>query len=232
MSPFVSLFLSLNGSSHSSTGDPPHSCKPGVEVVNPCHFLKYSKSSPVALICFHPVGSLSYNLASMSESTLASELGPDFLPPTTEDLPEDYASYIPPKYMPWASVFSPVDVDQLPPHCPYNGNIKLEDGKSPPFGMMYWLSPDECNALSEYIESNLKKGFIHHSISSATLPILFVRKKTRDLRLCVNYRGLNAITKKNCYPLPLIDDLLNHVKGCMHFSMLDLKNAFNLIHIK
>ena len=48
----------------------------------------------------------------------------------------------------------------------------------------------------------------------------------------MDYRGLNAITKKNRYPLPLTDDLLDRVRDCKVFSVIDLKNAFNLIRIK
>lgn len=204
--PFASSFLSWAGFGRPKSGPLPlplPKCKPDVAVVNPRRFLKYSKSSPVALIRFHAVGTPSYNLASMSESTLASELGPDLEPSPAEDPSNDFTSHVPPKYMPWASVFSPVDVDNLPPHRPYDIDIELEDGKTPPFGTMYRLSPDERTALTEYIESNLKKGFIRRSTSSASSPILFVRKKTGDLRLCVDYRGLNAITKKNRYPSTL-----------------------------
>jgi hypothetical protein len=140
---------------------------------------------------------------------------------------------LPLKYFPWAStVFSDVEVDKLLPHWPYNISINIKDGKTPPFGPMYCLSQDERLALAKYINKNLKKGFIWHSTSSAALPILFVRKKSGKLRLCVDYCALNAITKKNRYPLPLIDNLLDRTQGCSHFSVIDLKNAFNLIRIK
>ncbi|RXW13329.1 hypothetical protein EST38_g12526 [Candolleomyces aberdarensis] len=161
-------------------------------------------------------------------------------PPTLEDdiaEPKDPPidppiSYLPPKYMPWAdSVFSPTAVDDLPPHRPYDCAIEIEEGKSPPFGPMYRLTQDEHKALGEYLDANLKKGFIRRSTSPAASPILFVRKKTGDLRLCVDYRGLNAITKKNRYPLPHIDDLLDRTQGCKFFTVIDLKNAFNLIRI-
>ncbi|KAJ2925408.1 hypothetical protein H1R20_g11659, partial [Candolleomyces eurysporus] len=97
---------------------------------------------------------------------------------------------------------------------------------------MYRLTQDEQKALAEYVEENLSKGFIRRSTSPAASPILFVRKKTGDLRLCVDYRGLNAITKRNRYPLPHIDDLLDRTQGCKVFSVIDLKNAFNLIRIR
>ena len=103
---------------------------------------------------------------------------------------------------------------------------------SPPFGPIYFLSQDKWKALFKYIEHNLSKGFIHQSNSSAASPILFIKQKTGDLHLCVDYQGLNAITKKDQYPLPLTSDLINHVQGCDKFKVIDLKNAFNLVHVK
>ncbi|KAF8752548.1 DNA RNA polymerase [Rhizoctonia solani] len=108
--------------------------------------------------------------------------------------------------------------------------IDLEDGKTPPFGPIYLLTQDERAALANYIDKNLAKGFICRSTSLAASPILFVKRKSSKLCLCVNYQGLNAITKRNHYPLPLISNLLNWVNGCKIFLKIDLKNAFNLIH--
>ncbi|KAJ2914471.1 hypothetical protein MD484_g5943, partial [Candolleomyces efflorescens] len=146
-------------------------------------------------------------------------------PPSTNNLPS--------KYYPWAdSVFSPTAVDDLPPHRPYDCAIDIEEGKSPPFGPLYRLTQDEQKALADYLDDNLRKGFIRRSTSSAASPVLFVRKKSGELRLCVDYRGLNNITKKNRYPIPHIDDLLDRTQGCKLFTVIDLKNAFNLIRIR
>src|SRR5260221_7196228 len=89
----------------------------------------------------------------------------------------------------------------------------------------------EKEALYTYISENLAKGFIRPSTSSAASPILFVKKPNGSLRLCIDYRGLNAITKRNRYPLPLINELLNAVHCCHVFSKIDLKSAFNLLRI-
>jgi hypothetical protein len=66
-------------------------------------------------------------------------------------------------------------------------------------------------ALWEFLEENLAKGFIRESKSLAGAPILFVPKKDSSLRLCVDYRGLNAITVKNQYPLLLIIEIIDRV---------------------
>lgn len=93
----------------------------------------------------------------MSGSTPMSDLDLDDPEPSTSpDIKADVLADLPPKYHPWALVFSPVDVDQLLPHRPYDISIELEDGKSPPFDTMYRLSSEEHTALAEYIESNLK----------------------------------------------------------------------------
>jgi hypothetical protein len=165
-----------------------------------------------------------------SSPSLADDIDEAKDPPTP---PSNSPSFIPTKYMPWAdSVFSETAVNDLPPHRVYDCAIEIEEGKSPPFGPLYRLTQDEQKSLGVYLDENLQKGFIRRSTSPAASPILFVRKKTGDLRLCVDYRGLNVITRKNRYPLPHIDDLLDRTRGCKFFTVIDLKNAFNLIRIR
>ncbi|SPC67498.1 uncharacterized protein UHOD_11759 [Ustilago sp. UG-2017b] len=118
---------------------------------------------------------------------------------------------IPPEYHQYLDVFSRVRADKLPPHRTYDHHIPLEEGKSPPFGPIYSLSEHELKTLRGYLEENLAKGFVSPSDSPAASPILFVKKKDGSLRLCVDYRGLNQITIRNRYPLPLIDELLDRL---------------------
>ena len=76
----------------------------------------------------------------------------------------------------------------------------------------------ELAALKAYIETNLENGFIQRSSSPAAAPILFLKKKDGSLRLCVDYRALNSITVKNRYPLPLISEILDRVRGATIFT--------------
>jgi hypothetical protein len=69
-------------------------------------------------------------------------------------------------------------------------------------------------------------------ISSATTFILFVKKKSNNLRLCVDYRELNAITKKNRYSLSLINEAMNRVVSVKYFIKLNIQHAYHLIRIK
>jgi predicted transport protein len=96
-------------------------------------------------------------------------------------------------------------------HRPYNCAIDLQDGAQPSFGPIYNLSQNELSALKDYIKENLTKNFIRYSKSPISTLILFIKKKDRSLRMCVDYRGLNKITVKNCYPLPLIFGFLDQL---------------------
>ena len=87
--------------------------------------------------------------------------------------------------------------------------IKLEEGKQPPFGPIYSLGPVELETLKTYIKTNLANVFIRLSKSLAGAPIFFDWKPSGSLCFCVDYWGLNNITLKNRYPLPLIEESLD-----------------------
>lgn len=146
---------------------------------------------------------------------------------------KDILKELPPEISVFEDVFSPTNAKALAPHREgIDLAIDLQDGKQPPYGPLYPLSPAELEVLREYIQENLDKGFIRHSKSPAGAPVLFVPKKDGGLRLCVDYRGLNAITIKNRYPLPLIGEIMDRVSGSTWFSKIDLKDAYYRIRIK
>lgn len=97
---------------------------------------------------------------------------------------------------------------------------------------MHQLTTAKSDVLGEYINLNLRHGHIWCLSLSAGAPILFIQKKTGDLCLCVDFWGLNSITKKNCYPLPLVNNLLDCIQGCKIFSVIDLKSAYSHVCIK
>ncbi|KAI0991102.1 hypothetical protein K3495_g17085, partial [Podosphaera aphanis] len=117
---------------------------------------------------------------------------------------------IPPEYADFADVFSKAESDKLPPHRAYDHKIELEGQgeRSLKYSPLYKMSLDELEAVKKYITENLDKGFIEPSHAPFAAPILFVRKPNGGLRLCVDYRTLNALTRKDRYPLPLIDETL------------------------
>jgi hypothetical protein len=110
--------------------------------------------------------------------------------------------------------------------------IDLDPREKPLFRPLYNLSVKELAALREYLDQALKNRWIKRSLSEAGAPILFVPKKDSSLRLCVDYRGLNAITKKNRHLLPLISETLDRLGRATVFSALDLKDAYYRIPIK
>jgi RNase H-like domain found in reverse transcriptase/Reverse transcriptase (RNA-dependent DNA polymerase)/Integrase zinc binding domain/Chromo (CHRromatin Organisation MOdifier) domain len=122
--------------------------------------------------------------------------------------------------------------EALPKHQPWDHTIPIEKGRIPTFGPIYQLSEKELAVLKDYIDVNLEKGFIRQSSSSCASPVIFVPKKNGKLRLCVDYRQLNSITIKDCYPLPLINELQDRIQGANWFTSLDLRGAYNLIRIK
>ena len=119
-----------------------------------------------------------------------------------------------------------------PPSQYVDHAIPLINGAKPPFGRIYTMCDAELKEVRKWIDKNLTKSFIRASSSSATSPILFVKKKDGSLRLCVDYRALNDITVKDWHHLPRIEETLNQIRGCRYFTRLDLRVCFNQIRIK
>ncbi|GBG80317.1 hypothetical protein CBR_g30685 [Chara braunii] len=128
------------------------------------------------------------------------------------------------------------DVFQAPagviPDRPIRHGITLEDGAVPPRGCIYRMSEEELQVLRAQLDDLLAKGWIRPSCLLYGAPVLFVWKKNKDLRLCTDYRKLNAQTIKNACPLPRVDDLLERLGGAKYFSKLDLKSGCHQIEIQ
>ena len=155
---------------------------------------------------------------------------PDLTSLSPEEL-ETFLANVPEEYHDFADVFSDAEATNLPPHRPYDHHIDLEEGSRPPHGPIYSMSETELRTVREYLDDMLGKGFIRSSSSPAGAPILFAKKKDGSLRLCVDYRGLNRITKKNRYPIPLINDLLDRLRDARVFTKIDLRAGYNNIRI-
>ncbi|GBG81898.1 hypothetical protein CBR_g34082 [Chara braunii] len=109
--------------------------------------------------------------------------------------------------------------------------IEIEPGSRTPKGAVYKMSLRELEELRKQLDELLEKGWIRPNSSPFGAPVLFVPKKEGELRMCIDYRGLNAITVKNVEPLPRIDDLLDRVQGCKYFSKIDLKSGYHQIEV-
>ena len=95
----------------------------------------------------------------------------------------------------------------MPKHTEYDHRIDLVPGSDLPKNHIYPLTVKELQVLKEYINEMEQSGKIRRSSSPIGAPVLFVPKPDRTLQLCVDYRGLNKITIKNKYPLPLMKEL-------------------------
>ena len=151
---------------------------------------------------------------------------------TMNDEPTDRLARVPRTYHEFRKVFQERLDTVLPQHSRYDHEIPLQEGKVPKYHQIYGLNEEQLKALREYLDENLEKQYIQPSKSPAGYPILFVPKKNGKLRLCVDYRQLNDITIKNRYPLPLIKELRDRLKGAQWFTALDLKHGYNLIRMK
>ena len=136
-------------------------------------------------------------------------------------------SEVPCEYTDYAGVFSEEEASILAPHWDYDHTIKLQLGSKPPLQPIYLLSQNELQVLWDYIQMALDKGWIVPSTSPTGVPILFALKKDGGLQLCVDYRGLNEITIKNYYPLPLVSKIMDWLVGANVFTQLDLYDTYH-----
>ena len=97
---------------------------------------------------------------------------------------------------------------------------------------MFRYSPAERKEIEEQAEYLIKRGLIIESSSPFGAPVLFVPKPNGTLRMCIDYRGLNKLTRKNSYPMPRVDDLLDQLRGARLFSAIDLMQGYYQIRIK
>lgn len=134
-------------------------------------------------------------------------------------------------------LFSRDEANKLPPHRDgIDHKIELEkdqNGRTPeaPWGPLYNMSRDELLVLRKTLNELLDKGFIRVSNSPAAAPVLFVKKPGGGLRFCCDYRALNRISRKDRYPLPLIQETLNRISKARWFTKLDVISAFHKIRV-
>jgi hypothetical protein len=126
----------------------------------------------------------------------------------------------------------PDELPGMPPDRDIEFAIELQPGTTPISKRPYRMPPVELAELKKQLQELLDKGFIRPSTSPWGCPALFVKKKDESLRLCVDYRPLNAVTIKNKYLLPRIDVLFDQLVGAKVFSKIDLGSGYHQIKIR
>ena len=88
------------------------------------------------------------------------------------------------------------------------------------------IPPARRDTVSKLVSDMLKKDVIEPSSSPWASPIVLVQKKDGSIRFCVDYRKVNAVTRKDAYPIPRVDDTLDTLSGSKWFSTLDLISGY------
>jgi len=115
---------------------------------------------------------------------------------------------------------------------PYNHAIDLKETFKPQKGKIYPLSKNEREEVQNFVEDQLRKGYIRPSKSLQTLPVFFVGKKDSSKKMVMDYRSLNSQTVKNNYLLLLITELIDNMGSKRVFTKTDLRWGFNNVRIK
>jgi len=181
--------------------------QPSIAIISAAAFLHVSKllDSSNFELCIHSLD-IQANSAKLAE---------------TSDL-----SNVPSEYHEFTNFFSKTQAEVLTSYHPYDLKINLEESTQPLVGPIYSILAFKQEALKEFIEKNLNMGFIQPTSSPHNVLVLFIKKKDGSLHLCVNFCSLNHISKKDCYPLLLISNLLDSPYKAWIYSKIDL--CYNL----
>jgi len=131
------------------------------------------------------------------------------------DIPKEYKDFN-------DQVFNKAVFEKLPEQSKWDHAIELMPNTTLKDCKVYLLNVKEQEELDKFLEEHLKLGQIRPSKSPCAAPLFFIKKKDRTLRPVQDYRQLNKVTIKNKYPLPLIQELIDKVRGAKYFTKLDI----------
>ncbi|CAA7040954.1 unnamed protein product [Microthlaspi erraticum] len=120
----------------------------------------------------------------------------------------------------------------LPPfRHDHNHKIPLLEGSNPINQRPYRYAIHQKNEIDKIVQEMLTAGTIQASSSSYASPVVLVKKKDGSWRLCVDYRGLNNMTVKDRFPIPLIEDLMDELGGSVIYSKIDLRAGYHQVRM-
>ncbi|GJU41150.1 hypothetical protein Tco_1194107 [Tanacetum coccineum] len=135
--------------------------------------------------------------------------------------------------MDWLSKYhARIICDEKVVHILIDGKTLIIRGAAPVAQVPYRLAPSEMQELSNQLQEFVDRGFIQPSTSPWGAPVLFVKKKDGSFKMYINYRELNKLTVKNCYPLPRIDDIFNQLQGSSVYSKIDLRSGYHQLRVR
>ena len=139
---------------------------------------------------------------------------------------------VPKKYHKFLNVFSKDVSDTLLPHSKYDHQICLLEGyKNHGNSLLSKMSEPKLQFVKKFLKEHLKKGIIEASSAPCSSRIILAAKSGGDIRSCVDYRHLNKLTKKDTYPILLIEKTLAQLKNAKIFTKIDIRQAFHKLMI-
>ena len=145
--------------------------------------------------------------------------------PSKVELPAIYKKY--------ASVFNEEEAQRFPPSRPWDHAIDFKSRALDAIDCkVYPMTRTEDDALDEFINEQLAKGYIRPLISPYASSFFFIKKKDGKLRPVQDYRNINKWTVRNQYPLPLVTTLIRELGGAMIYTKLDVQWGYNNVRIK
>nr|GFD24202.1 putative reverse transcriptase domain-containing protein [Tanacetum cinerariifolium] len=126
----------------------------------------------------------------------------------------------------------PEDLPGFPPTRQVEFQTNLAPGTAPVAQFPYRLSPSKMKELSDQLKDLADKGFIRPGSSPWGAPVLFVKKKDRSFRMCIDYQELNKLMLKNHFLLTRIDDLFDQLQGLSVYSKIDLRSGYHQLRVR
>ena len=136
---------------------------------------------------------------------------------------EEAKKLVPEKFHKWIKIFSKKQSERMPTRKIWDHAIDIKEGFMPRKEKVYLLSREEREEVREFINKQLRKGYIRLLKLPQTVPVFFIEKKDGKKQMVQDYRYLNKWTIKNNYPLPLISDIVENIGTKKVFTKIDLR---------